>query len=449
MAKQLSELTETTVQNNDDIILSKNTSGIDRKIQFLNFVNEGRQKSTKVGNYTILDADRHPILYVDSSGGDITITLPTLADNQNKLVTVVKTVAANNVIIDGEGAETINGELTYTLFGQYEYLTLIGLSSSWFIIGGGLSFFETGQFVAPDITLSGGTVTQRVLYCRNLQVTANTTLNAFLVICEGDLIIDSGITLTIGTALGPVANQATGGFLKKIHGLGAPTGVANISGGSPLGALGGAARHGGTSLAEVGGQSAGGAIGTPFDSNYNCGGAGGNSSDGSGGGGGAGPCAGGGVGNTASAGAGGDGGTLIFFLIRGNFNNQGTIDNNGENGAVADNRGGGGGGGGATIIIAYGATYAGGTINCEGGNGGSTGSDGGGGGGGHIEIYAKTSSFGTLSVAGGTGPGLATDGATGTTITVDIDTNPESSLGGEDADDFAGFFLREFLGIGV
>ena len=94
------------------------------------------------------------------------------------------------------------------------------------------------------------------------------------------------------------------------------------------------------------------------------------------------------------------------------------------------------------LIIAYGASYTGGTIQCNGGAGSSDVGDGGGGGGGHIEIYAKTASFGTLSVAGGSGPGSATDGGTGTTLTVNLNTYPDALLGGLAGNDAAGVLLQ-------
>ena len=57
--------------------------------------------------YTVQDSDRNPVIFADTVGGNITVTLPTAADNALKLVTVIKTSNSNTLTIDGEGAETL------------------------------------------------------------------------------------------------------------------------------------------------------------------------------------------------------------------------------------------------------------------------------------------------------------------------------------------------------
>lgn len=48
----------------------------------------------------------------------------------------VKTGGSNDVVIDTEGSETIDGAATYTLDGSYEAVTLTNDGSNWFILGG-------------------------------------------------------------------------------------------------------------------------------------------------------------------------------------------------------------------------------------------------------------------------------------------------------------------------
>jgi len=133
----LSDLVETTALVNTDLLHIRTIGNVDKKVQFFNLVKTFRDILNKNTNYTIVDADRNPIILVDSSSGNVTITLPNLVANQNKMIWVVKLVAANNVIVDGEGEETINGAANYTLVKQYEYIKVSGRSSSWFIDGKG------------------------------------------------------------------------------------------------------------------------------------------------------------------------------------------------------------------------------------------------------------------------------------------------------------------------
>ena len=131
----LSDLVEATALVNTDLLHLRTVGNIDKKIQFLNLVKTFRDILNKNADYVIVDTDRNPIILVDSTSGNVTITLPTLVANQNKMIWIVKLVAVNNVIVDGEGAETINGIATYTLVKQYEVLKVIGVSTTWNIDG--------------------------------------------------------------------------------------------------------------------------------------------------------------------------------------------------------------------------------------------------------------------------------------------------------------------------
>lgn len=69
---------------------------------------------------------------------DITLTLPTVASG-NGLIVLVKKVdsGAGNVIVQGHGspAESIDGDTTYYLSNQYQYVRLISDGSKWNVIG--------------------------------------------------------------------------------------------------------------------------------------------------------------------------------------------------------------------------------------------------------------------------------------------------------------------------
>lgn len=90
--------------------------------------------ATKSASYTILDADAN-WFDVTTGAGDDTLTLPTLADNQDREITIVKVDAGAGVIIlDGEGAETIEGNTSYTLVGQYDKVTVRGSAATWLVV---------------------------------------------------------------------------------------------------------------------------------------------------------------------------------------------------------------------------------------------------------------------------------------------------------------------------
>lgn len=64
------------------------------------------------------------------------VTLPTAADNTGRRITIKKVDAgAGSVVVDGEGAETIDGSTTYTINAQYAFVTVQSDGSNWMIIG--------------------------------------------------------------------------------------------------------------------------------------------------------------------------------------------------------------------------------------------------------------------------------------------------------------------------
>lgn len=91
-----------------------------------------RNFANKTVGYAVVDGD--DVLTVDSTGGNVTITLPAAAASSGKVVTVVKKVAANNVTIQGSGAELINGANTLVLAAQYAAKTLICDGVQWYVI---------------------------------------------------------------------------------------------------------------------------------------------------------------------------------------------------------------------------------------------------------------------------------------------------------------------------
>lgn len=102
-------------------------------------------------NYTITDTDGYGKIFVNSTGGDITVTLPTLADNLNRTITIVCTHQGGKITIDGEGGETLNGQNEYYLMGQYDRITVIAQSSEWYVIEY-YAHYDTGYINNSDWT---------------------------------------------------------------------------------------------------------------------------------------------------------------------------------------------------------------------------------------------------------------------------------------------------------
>jgi hypothetical protein len=304
---------------------------------------------------------------------------------------------------------------------------------------------------ARDLTLNGTTLTQRVIYCKNLNVTATTIIESRTIFVEGDLTLDPGVTLDCQPLyLNSNLNSAVpdNNFKRAWWWFMNPAmaqGVNVVAGGFGGGASGGTTPGG-----------------TAFVFNYNANGGngvanGGGGGGGGGGAGGAGSSAGGfnalpgtggmfgtggtGDGGFSGGGEGGNGGEMIFIIVRGkvNIGAGATIKAEGELGKDANPGfgglgGGGGGGGGILTLIAYSGYVNNGSISCNGGSGGNAapgGVNGAGGGGGAIFLLANRGANpqGALNVSGGNGNN---NGASGVYISynMDLSTDPYSLLGG-------------------
>jgi hypothetical protein len=294
-----------------------------------------------------------------------------------------------------------------------------------------------------------------VAHFNDLHITANCTINARIIIVEGNFTIDSGVTVTfiphtnlLGRGLLSTDNNLSLSELMcsgRLGQFGSPPGggyggytTATVSSDSHRAGSGGYTTEGGDgwSSAIIGGL--------PFIDiakfglSTGIGGDGGNgAAAGAGGGGGVG--AGGGRGTDD----GGNGGPAILIIVKGDFINNGTITANGNNPGSTS---GGGGGGGLICVIAYGENNTMGTMNAIGGN--ST--DGGGGGGGHIATLRASGSAPTTSVIGGTSS-TGSAGSSGTTLNLDLRTNPEyglASWGSTDAGILTANFIYQVFGYG-
>ena len=82
-------------------------------------------------NYGFTDTDGIELLLVNSSGGAVTVTLPTAADNAGRHIVVKVATGGNIVTVAGEGAELIDRFNTYVMRDQYDCLDVTCNGTKW------------------------------------------------------------------------------------------------------------------------------------------------------------------------------------------------------------------------------------------------------------------------------------------------------------------------------
>jgi len=109
-------------------------------------------------DYTITDIDGYRVILVSTGNTGRTITLPTAADNAQRIITIKKIDSGTGTVtIDGEGAETIDGATTFVIDKRYDSVTIQCDGSAWYAIDSGnlptINF--VGQSSAPGNPASG------------------------------------------------------------------------------------------------------------------------------------------------------------------------------------------------------------------------------------------------------------------------------------------------------
>ena len=105
--------------------------------------------------YTVLTSDE--VLLIDASSGAVTLNLYAASGNEGKTLKVKLIDATNPVTIDGNGAETIEGNLTLVLSATDETVDLICDGSNFRILNKDLTSFvesDSGGLVAYGITVA-------------------------------------------------------------------------------------------------------------------------------------------------------------------------------------------------------------------------------------------------------------------------------------------------------
>lgn len=89
----------------------------------------------KSADYPMVVGDDNSLVIVDSTGATRTISLPNIGTIVAGFkTTILKSVAANSVIVDTPGAETINGAASRTLTGQHQTETYEFDGTNWRVI---------------------------------------------------------------------------------------------------------------------------------------------------------------------------------------------------------------------------------------------------------------------------------------------------------------------------
>jgi hypothetical protein len=116
------------------------------------------QKVTAITGDTTLDATYNTVV-CNNGGTAITINLPTVASSacDGRIYTIKKGMSStNNVTIDGDGSETIDGATTFVLSDMQGAVTITSDGTEWKIISDDLSSYPMGE--VSYFSTSGTTV---------------------------------------------------------------------------------------------------------------------------------------------------------------------------------------------------------------------------------------------------------------------------------------------------
>lgn len=127
------------------------------------------------GDYTVLDTDGYRFIYVTAGGTGRTITLPTAADNEGRVITVKKVDAGiAQVSVVGEGSETVDLAAFGVQINQLnEFITVHCNGTTWRVIGG-----NVGRVVG-DGSLAYQTTQGEFDFVFTATLTADLTISAY------------------------------------------------------------------------------------------------------------------------------------------------------------------------------------------------------------------------------------------------------------------------------
>ena len=192
-------------------------------------------RSVNSGPVSTSTTDRNKLILVDASGGAITVNLLAAATAGDGFRVAVKKVdsSSNNVTIDGNSSETIDGATTLLLDGQYDSVVLVSNGSNW--------------FVAAEKNPTADTIP-----VGSMTVWTTTTAPAGWLLCYGQEVSETtyaGLFAVVGTTFN-TGGEAGGNFrVPDMRGR-APFGKDDM-GGTPANRISGGTTIGGTGGAET------------------------------------------------------------------------------------------------------------------------------------------------------------------------------------------------------
>lgn len=98
------------------------------------------------------------LIRVDSTSASVTMTLETAVGCDGREHMFIKTVAANSMVIDGNGSETLNGAASVTVTAQYAVVIVKSNGTNWDVILNTASSYQTvfsgsvGTGTTKDVT---------------------------------------------------------------------------------------------------------------------------------------------------------------------------------------------------------------------------------------------------------------------------------------------------------
>jgi hypothetical protein len=166
----------------------------------------GSVNSVSSANYTVTTTDGYDTIIVSTGASDRTVTLPAAASSTGRTLKVIKSDSgAGFVILDGNASETINGQATRTLYGQYADTTVYCDGTTWFVVAD-----NQPTWMAYTPTFTGfGTPTSVEVYWRrvgaNLEVQGRFTAGTV----SGT---NAGFSLPTGLTTAAFTNTQISGF---------------------------------------------------------------------------------------------------------------------------------------------------------------------------------------------------------------------------------------------
>jgi hypothetical protein len=143
MAKQLGDLTEASALSAVDLLLVRNSAGIDQKILFNNLIKSSRVTVAKSFNFSVLNTDVNSVFLITTGATDRTAALQAAAENENKIYTFIKADSGiGKVIVEPQGSELVNGTLNWEITDQYGYVVIISDGVGWWVLANEGTVYE-------------------------------------------------------------------------------------------------------------------------------------------------------------------------------------------------------------------------------------------------------------------------------------------------------------------